>query len=128
MEEEIKRYIADAVNAAVARFRAEGLLRDNGRTAFEKTETLLRQYPSLKKASGAYAERICKEIEDCLQSVGNEPYSEVIRLFYFEGMTNAACALELECEERTVRRNRKKLVEAFSVRLASEEFIKEILL
>lgn len=126
--EDIKKYIDQAIAATVTRLKLEGILNSNARTAYEKTETILRRYPELKEIKHPAAQKICAEVEACLQSASNEPYHRVIELFYFKGMTNAACALEMQCEERTARRNRKKLVEDFSVRLASEEFIREILL
>lgn len=128
MDEKVKQYIDDAIASTIMRLKLEGILKSESRTAYEKTEALLWKYPALKESKQTAAQRICAEIEACLQSVSNDPYSRVIELFYFQGMTNAACALELECEERTARRNRKKLVEDFSVRLASEDFIREILL
>lgn len=128
MDDDVKKYIDEAITATVERLKMDGLLKSDTRTAYEKTEELLKRYPVLKDLDKPAANRICEEIEACLQSVSNDPYARVIELFYFHGMTNAACALELECEERTARRNRKKLVEDFSVRLASEEFIREILL
>ena len=54
-------------------------------------------------------------------------WSDVIRLYYFAGNKNAACAKIMCCDERTCRRYRKKLVEQFSARLASDEFIRELL-
>ena len=128
MDDSVKKYIDEAISATVERLRMDGLLRSDDRTAYEKTEELLKRYPTLKGINQPAAKRVCEEVEACLRSVRNDPYARVIELFYFRGMTNAACALELECEERTARRNRKKLVEDFSVRLASEEFIREILL
>lgn len=124
---DIQKYIDQAIADTVTRLKMEGFLKTDTQTAYEKTEELLRRYPALKDSDRPTAQRICAEVEACLQSVSNDPYARVIELFYFEGMTNAACALELKCEERTARRNRKKLVEDFSVRLASDEFIREIL-
>lgn len=128
MDDSVKKYIDEAISATVERLKMDGLLKSDTRTAYEKTEELLKRYPVLKGIDQPAAKRVCREVERCLQSVRNDPYAKVIDLFYFRGMTNAACALELECEERTARRNRKKLVEDFSARLASEEFIREILL
>ena len=42
-------------------------------------------------------------------------------------MTNAAVAREMYCSERTVRRNRKKLVREFSARLMADDFAREIM-
>lgn len=124
---EIQKIISDTVNATVLRLRAEGLLRDSTVSAYEKTEALLRQYPELCKVAGPYAQRVVSEVDRCLADAKNEPYVDVIRLYYFDGNKNAACAKMLCCDERTARRNRANLVKRFSARLASEEFIRELL-
>ena len=125
--EDIKQIIKDTVAATVQQLQAAGLLRSDTMTAYEKTEALLRQYPQLKGLQEPYAQRVVQEVEACLADAANEPYKDVIRLYYFDGLTNAACAMELICDERTCRRYRRKLVEQFSARLASDEFIRELL-
>lgn len=124
---ETTKIINDTVAATIAQLQAAGMLRSNTRTAYEKTEELLRQYPRLKDLPGEYAQRVVQEIDACLAEVEQEPYADVIRLYYFGGLKNSACADVLCCDERTGRRARRRLVEQFSVRLASEEFIRELL-
>ena len=126
-ETEVKQLIADTVNATVSKMQAAGLLRDNRTTAIEKTEALLRQYPALKGVDEPYAQRVVREIDACMEEIQNDPYADVIRLFYFGGLKNAACADVLCCDERTARRNRKQFVQQFSARLASDEFIRDLL-
>jgi hypothetical protein len=126
-DKEIKQLISDTVNTTVAKLQAAGLLRDNSKTAYEKTEALLWQYPTLKEATTPYARRVVARIEWLLAEAKNEPYADVIRLYYFDGLKNAACAQVLACGERTARRYRVALVQQFSVRLASDEFIRELL-
>ena len=125
--DEIEKIIKRTVAATVQQLQAAGLLRSDTMTAYEKTEALLRQYPQLKGLQEPYAQRVVQEVEACLADAANEPYKDVIRLYYFDGLTNAACAMELICDERTCRRYRRKLVEQFSARLASDEFIRELL-
>lgn len=127
-DKEIKKLISDTVNTTVAKLQAEGLLRDNSKTAYEKTEALLWQYPTLKKSNTPYARQVVAEIDRLLAEAENEPYVDVIRLYYFGGLKNAACAKTLACGERTARRYRVALVEQFSTSLASDEFIRELLL
>ena len=124
---ETAKIIKDTVAATIEQLQASGLLRLNTLTAYQKTEELLRQYPRLKNLPGDYAQRVAQEIDACLAEADQEPYADVIRLFYFGGLKNAACADVLCCDERTARRARRRLVEQFSVRLASEEFIRELL-
>lgn len=129
-DKEIKQVIGDTAHAVVLQLKAEDFLQSSAKTAYEKTEELLFQYPALKKVQTPYARRVCQEIEACMAEIENEPYKDVIRLFYFERLTNEAVinSLPFFCgSERTCRRNRKKLVERFAVRLASDEFIRELL-
>ena len=126
-DEKIEQIIRRTVSATVLQLQAAGLLKDNEMTAYKKTEALLREYPRLKALQEPYAQRVVQEVEVCLAEAKNEPYLDVIRLYYFVGNKNAACADIMCCDERTCRRYRKKLVQQFSVRLASDEFIKELL-
>lgn len=127
-DDKIRQIIADTARATVLQLKAAGILRDGGKSAYEKTETLLWQYNDLKKVKQPYAQRVVQEIDACLADVEDEPYADVIRLYYFGGLTNEKCADAMVCDERTVRRNRRKLVEKFSARLASDDFIRELLL
>ena len=126
-DEKIEQIIRRTVSATVLQLQAAGLLKDNELTAYKKTEALLREYPRLKSLQEPYAQRVAQEVEACLAEAENEPYLDVIRLYYFAGNKNAACAAIMCCDERTCRRYRKKLVQQFSVRLASDEFIRELL-
>lgn len=126
-DEKIKQIIKETVTTTVQQLKAAGLLRDDTQTAYKKTEELLRQYTQLKEVQEPYAQRVVQAIDACLEEAANEPYVDVIRLYYFAGMKNAACADVLFCGERTCRRNRKKLVQQFSARLASDVFLQELL-
>ena len=127
-KDEIKQIIQDTVATTVLQLKAAGLLKDDTKTAYEKTEALLWQYPELKKVAEPYAQRVVQEVDACLADAADNPYVDIIRLYYFAGNKNAACADILCCEERTARRNRVALVKQFSARLASDDFIRELLL
>jgi hypothetical protein len=127
-EKEIQKIVRDTVTATVLQLKTAGMLQPvTAKTAVQKTEELLRQYPQLRNSAEPYALRVVAEIDALLAAAENEPYVDVIRLYYFGGLTNEGCANTLCCDERTCRRYRKKLVQQFSVRLASEEFIRELL-
>ena len=126
--EEIQKIVRETVTATVLQLKTAGMLQPvTQKTAVQKTEELLRQYPQLQGSQEPYAQRVVQEIDALLAAAENEPYVDVIRLYYFGGMTNEGCANTLCCDERTCRRYRKKLVQQFSVRLTSEEFIRELL-
>ena len=114
------------ISLVVSELQRLGLL-SKGKTAVQKTEELLRQYPQLRGVQEPHAQRVVQEIDKLLAEAESEPYVDVIRLYYFGGLTNEGCANTLCCDERTCRRYRKKLVQQFSVRLASDEFIRELL-
>lgn len=126
--EEIQKIVRETVTATVLQLKAAGMLQPvTAKTAVQKTEELLRQYPQLRNSAEPYALRVVAEIDALLAEAENEPYVDVIRLYYFGGLTNEGCANTLCCDERTCRRYRKKLVQQFSARLASDEFIRELL-
>lgn len=126
--EEIKQLVKETVVSTVMQLKMAGMLQPaTQKTAVQKTEELLRQYPQLRGIQEPYAQRVVQEIDALLAAAENEPYVDVIRLYYFGGLTNEGCANTLCCDERTCRRYRKKLVQQFSVRLASDEFIRELL-
>jgi hypothetical protein len=125
-KEEITQIIRETVGTTIQQLKAEGLLADPGKSPREKTEDLLRQYPALRNTDTPYAKRVVQEIDACLAEAAQDPYVDVIRLFYFAGMKNVACANTLACEERTCRRNRARLVDQFTERLTSEEFTREL--
>lgn len=126
--DEIKQLVQYTVTNTVAQLKALGMLQPVSQmTAKQKTEELLRQYPRLQGIDEPYARRVVQEIDTLLDQAKNEPYVDVIRLYYFGGLTNEGCANALCCDERTCRRYRAKLVQQFSVRLASDEFIRELL-
>lgn len=127
-DDKIKQIINDTVTTTVLKLKAAGLLKDGTKSAYEKTEILLSQYTDLQKVQEPYAQRVVKEIDACLADADSDPYVDVIRLYYFAGLKNEACARALCCDERTCRRNRKKLVQQFSSRLASDDFIRELLM
>lgn len=125
-ENEIRKIIDDAVSATILGLQTSGILRDKTKTATEKTEELLRQYKALQATAQPYARTIVDKIDTCFAALRTDPYIDVIRLYYIDGMTNTAVAREMYCSERTVRRNRKKLVREFAARLMADDFTREI--
>lgn len=128
MTDDVKQIIEETVTTTVLKLKAAGVIQDGKKTAAEKTEDLLRRYNELREVNQPYAQRVVQEIDAALASLQNEPYVDVIRLFYFEGMTNEACANEMLCTRRTCISNRHKLVERLSIRLFSDDFLRELLL
>ena len=127
IDKETQEVIDRTVAATVRKLQDAGLLNTGQTSATAKTEKLLRSYPQLKQADDPKSQRLVAEIDACLAEAENEPYIDVIRLFYFAGNKNAACAKIMCCDERNLRKARRALVERFAARLAAGDFIRELL-
>ena len=128
IDQKTQEIINATAEATVRRLQDAGMLNTDSKSATEKTEELLRNYNQLKEADDPKSRRVVEEIDACLEEAANEPYIDVIRLFYFAGLKNAACAKIMVCDERNLRKARKALVKRFAARLAAGDFIRELLL
>ena len=68
------------------------------------------------------------EVDNALEKVENDPYYDVIRLKYFEGMVNEAIADELNKDASTITRNKNRLVSSLSTYLFPTDKLDEIML
>lgn len=127
IDKETQELISSTVAATVRGLQDAGLLNTGQSSATAKTEKLLYSYPQLKQADDPKSRRLVAEIDACMAEAENEPYIDVIRLFYFAGNKNAACAKIMSCDERNLRKARRALVERFAARLAAGDFIRELL-
>ena len=126
-EKETRDIISQTVEATVERLKAAGMLRQNTRSAREKTEELLRQYPLFKMIKGKRRTAdIVAKIENALAKIGDDPYSEIIKRYYFDRQGLESIALEMQISPRTAKRNKQRLVGTLSAILFSDETITEI--
>lgn len=56
-------------------------------------------------------------IDDAINAIGDDYYSAIISMRYFEGKNDEYIAEVLNCDVSTVRRNRKRIISKISVRL-----------
>lgn len=64
-----------------------------------------------------------KILEDAVSSLKDDPYYNLIAMRYFEGRTQEEIAEHFECDVRTVRRNKNRLINLLQIRLFSDEVI-----
>lgn len=128
MENNIKKIIEDTVNRTVLKLKAADLLKDNRKSAYQKTEELLRNYPNFKLSDQPYTKKICQQIETAMETISSDSYYEVITMFYFKRMTRDVIAEHFETTETTISRNKKRLVDSLSTILFSDDMIYEIFL
>ena len=125
----INKTVEKTVSETVLKMKMAKLLNDSEKSAYSKTEELLRNYPTFKQIiDQPYTIKLCEKIEKALNDLGNEPYREIIDLFYFQNQTRETIALELGCTVRTVGRNKARLVNELKVKLFSDDVIRELFL
>lgn len=128
-EETIKEIINDTVNATVLKMKMVGLLKDDRRTAIEKTEELLRNYPIFKEIKDKeYTVKLVAKVDEALRKISEDPYYDVILMFYFESRTRENIAFEYETSVTTISRNKTRLLNKLASILFSDDVIFELFL
>lgn len=123
---DVEKIIEDTVNRTVMKLQVSGLLRDNRKTAAQKTDDLLKRYPRLQLSDQPYTKRLCDKIEDALDVVRPDPYFDIILKLYFEDWTREDVADYFDTTETTISRNKKRLVDMIGDILFSDDTIFEI--
>ena len=126
---EIKSIINDTANTVVLKMKMAGLIRDGRKTAIEKTEELLRNYPIFKDITDQeYTIKLVAKIEDALKEIENDIYYDVIPMFYFHNETREYIAERFGCTETTISRNKTRLLNQLKLKLFSDDVIFELFL
>lgn len=126
---EIRQVISDTVNETVLKMKMAGLMKDNRKSATEKLEELLRNYPTFKRIDDKeYTVKLVQKVDEAMQTIAGDPYYDVIRLFYFEDQTRESIALDYGCTETTISRNKTRLLNRLKTILFSDEVIFELFL
>ena len=125
---EVKRIINDTVNATVLKLKMAGLMKDDRKSAYQKTEELLRNYNAFVESDQPYTQKLVRKINEALDSIKSDIYYEIIPMVYFEGDTREAVAEYFDTTVTTVSRNKNRLVNKLKVRLFSDDVIYELFL
>ena len=127
-EKELENIINTTVNTTVLKLKMAGLMRDNRKTAYQKTEELLRNYNVFKKSDQTYTLKLVEKIDNALKEIEDDIYYEIIPLTYFEDETRENIAERFNTTERTISRNKGRLINQLKVRLFSDDVIYELFL
>lgn len=129
MSDDIKAIIDETVNATVLKMKMAGLLKDDRKTATEKLEELLRDFPTFRSIKGKReTAQLVVQVEQALASIKSDPYYEVIEMFYFESQSREAIADYFGTSVTTISRNKTRLLRELTPRLFSDEVIFELFL
>jgi len=115
LKERFIRWVADEVMKRMAQSQ-----QPPAPTNRERAEELLRGYPKNKASDIEARRQDAATVDAFLQEYADDPYIDAVRLFYFEGLKNAAVAGRMFCDETTCRRNRSRLVRAFMEKIGGE--------
>lgn len=127
-EYDIKKIISDTVNMTVLKLKMAGLMKDSKKSAYQKTEELLRNYEDFKKSDQPYAQKLVKRIDAALYDIKSDIYYDIIPLYYFDENTREFVAEYFNTTVTTVSRNKTRLINKLKVKLFSDEVIYELFL
>lgn len=127
-EIDVKQIINDTVNATVLKLKMAGLMKDNRKTAFEKTEELLYSYQSFKESDQPYTKKLVDKIDAALASIKDDIYYDIIPMVYFDGETREAIAEHFNTTVTTISRNKTRLINKLKLMLFSDDVIYELFL
>lgn len=94
------------------------------KNAFQKTEELLRNYNTLSASGSASAGKMIQQIESALSHIRDDPYYDVITLYYIGGRTREELAARYETSVTTITRQKARLVKKLAIILFPEEYIR----
>lgn len=125
---DIKQVISDTVNTTVLKLKMAGLMKDDRKSAFQKTEELLKNYRAFIQSDQPYTQKLVEKINAALKTIEDDPYYEVIPMIYFEELTREAVAEYFDTTVTTVSRNKTRLVNKLKAMLFSDDVIYELYL
>lgn len=124
----IEKTVDRAVDRTVVKLKMVGLIKDDRKTAYQKTEELLRNYPKFKLSDQPYAIKLCERVEQALDMIRSDYYFDLIKLYYFDRVTREEISGKFNTSDTTISRNKKRLVSSLSAALFSDDLIYELFL
>lgn len=126
MTDEAKELIQRTVTETILKLKVAGFMKDSTKTAQQKTEELLRSYQAFTLSGDPAAEKMIQRIEMSLQVIKNDPYYDVIVMYYIEGRTREDIADLLNTSVTTISRNKSRLISRISAVLFAEDYILQL--
>lgn len=125
----VEEIIEQTVNETIAKLRISGLMRNDSLSPYEKTEKLLYRYNIFKNADegNIQTKKIVENIDRALKMIKDDYYFDVIQMIFFDNLSREQAAEHMNTSVTTISRNKKRLVEALSVMLFSDEYIHNLI-
>lgn len=128
MDKNIIEIINETVNTTVLKLKMAGLMKSDRKSAYQKTEELLYNYESFKKSDQEFTLKLVARIDSALEDIKDDIYYDIIPLTYFQKETRQNIAEIFNTTERTISRNKGRLIHELKVKLFSDDVIYELFL
>ena len=125
-DNDLRKIIDDTVNATVLKLKVAGLMKDDRKNAFQKTEEILKNYNGFTLSSQPQTKKLLFRINEALGTIKEDPYYDLIRLIYFEGRSREEVAEYFDTSVTTISRNKARLINKIKCVLFSDDFILEL--
>ena len=125
---EIKSIIDETVNSTIKKLKMAGLMRDGRKSAYEKTEEVLKNYEQLKKSysEDGTAKKFVDIVDRALTEIQEDLYYEIIPMAYFEKKSRETIAEYFDTTPTTISRNKRRLVEKLQYLIFADDTISEL--
>ena len=128
----VENLIQKVTNETIIKLKKSGLINDSDKKAFKKTEEVLKNFQKYEEAVAADKEGTIKTqkliniIRTALRSIEDDPYYEIIIMFYLKNNTREEIAEYFDCDVKTITRNKRRLINKIKLIVFSDESIKEL--
>lgn len=127
--DDIDEIINRTVNRTVLKLKMSGLMKDDRKSAFQKTEDLLRNYKYFKESQDQpYAQKVIKMIDAALDAISDDVYYDIIPMTYFNDETRETIANHYGATGTTITRNKYRLMNKLAAMIMTDDFIYEVFL
>ena len=124
---DIEEIIEQAVERTVTRLMSDGVIRTDRKSVAQKTIDLLERYEQFKLSDQPYTRKVVAQIDSALKMIQQDIYYQIIPMYYFEHLTIFEISEDFHVSEKTITRNRKRLIRQLSSVLFSDDVITDIL-
>lgn len=131
---EIRKLIDEVTTQTVVKLKKSGLISNHNVSVAKKTENILKNYNKFKiaiandKKNTVKTQTLIKIINEALKTIEDDPYYKIVEMFYFKRQTIAEIAEYFNVDDKTISRNKKRLINEIKYIIFSDKTIEEIFL
>ena len=127
-DNDLNKIITDTVNMTVLKLKMAGLMKDDRKSAYQKTEELLKNYTIFLKSDQPFTQKLIEKLNEALCSIEDDSYYELIPMIFFENRSREEVAEYYDTTVTTISRNKNRLVNRLKKLLFSDDVIFELFL